>query len=80
MLCCRTDGEEEDSMVATEAAEVTKESGREEPGLGWASRGVRRPFIWLFLNTASTKGTGTTYLPADIQQQTSVFKFSFHAI
>ena len=66
MLYYRTDGEAEDSMVATEAVEVTKESGREEPGLGWASRVVRLPFIWQSQNTASTKDTGTTDLPSHI--------------
>lgn len=45
-------------MVATEAAEGIKASGREAPGLGWVSRGVKLPFIWPFQNMATMKGTG----------------------
>lgn len=58
VLCDRKNVGAEDSMVGTEVAEDTKESGREELDLGWALRGVRPPFTWLFLNMDSMKDTG----------------------
>lgn len=45
-------------MVATGVGEDIKASGREATVLGWVLRGVRHPFIWLFLNMATMKGTG----------------------
>lgn len=42
---CRKNAVAEDSMVATEAAEVIKASGREELGLGLVLRVVRLLFI-----------------------------------
>lgn len=45
-------------MVATEAAEDIKESDREATDLGWGLKGARLPFIWLFQNIATMKGTG----------------------
>lgn len=47
-------------MVATGVDEDIKASGREATGLGWVLKGVRHPFIWLFLNMATMKGTGIT--------------------
>lgn len=58
VLCRRRNAGAEGSMVATGAAEDTKESGREGTDLGWASRGGRLPFTWPYQNTDSMKGTG----------------------
>lgn len=45
-------------MVVGKVAEVTKDRGKEETGLGWALKEVRLRFIWLFQNTATTKDIG----------------------
>lgn len=49
-------------MEATEAAGGIKANGREAPGLGWASRGVKLPFISSFQNMVTTKVTGKTLI------------------
>lgn len=62
---CRKNAVAEDSMGATEAAEVTKASGREERGLGSASRAARRLFTSSFQNMATMKGRGRRKLKLD---------------
>lgn len=58
LVKCRKNGVAEDNMVATEAVEVTKASGREEPDPGLVLRVASLLFIWSFQNMATTKAIG----------------------